>query len=131
MRYLKLSDVSLEITLVDDKFITEQNKKHMGKDGPTDVLSFPQIESSDQTSMDLKRFKSQFIGDVLVSLDQAQAQADQQGISLAREVLFLTLHSILHLLGYDHATKSQIRQMQGLESRVWRYVVLNKRKFRS
>lgn len=108
---------------MDDAFMKVQNKKHRGKKGTTDVLSFPQILPKKVNSRDFRRYRSKFLGDILISLDQAQKQADEQNIDLKCEVLFLTVHSILHLLGFDHETEKQRLEMQALESKIWRHVV--------
>ena len=123
LSYLGLETCTLELTLVADKFMIEQNQKHRGKRGTTDVLSFPQIQPKAVNSRDFGHFRSGFLGDILISLDQAQKQADEQNIDLEREVLFLTVHSILHLLGFDHETEKQRVEMQSLESEIWQHVI--------
>lgn len=114
MGYLNLGDASVEVTLVGDRFMRAQNSKHMKKSGTTDVLSFPQL--SPQKS--LSSYHGKFLGDILISLDQAKLQAKEQGITLANEVLFLTIHSILHLIGFDHGAKKERIKMQKLESEI-------------
>ena len=116
---LGLKDPGIEITLVDDDFMTEQNERFMGKTGTTDVLSFPQIEPKEINKPCLPEYENKYIGDVLISLDEAKRQADLQNIDLEQEVVFLILHSVLHLIGYDHASEEQESQMQALESKVW------------
>lgn len=91
----------------------------MHKKGTTDVLSFPQIAVTHKQRGQVKVFANQFLGDILISLDQAKRQASEQGISLAKEVLFLMIHSILHLVGYDHAKEKDRVAMQRLESKIW------------
>jgi probable rRNA maturation factor len=118
LRILKLRGSSIELTFVDDGFMTEQNKRHMHKRGTTDVLSFPQLAATPQNRHHVS-FTGVFLGDVLISLDQARRQASCLKISLNDEVLFLTLHSILHLIGYDHANRVDQCEMQGIESAVW------------
>lgn len=112
---LKLKGASVEITLCDDRFMRGENARHMKKTGTTDVLSFPQF--TPQKS--IRAYQKKFLGDILVSLDQGRRQAVLQKIPLRREVLFLILHSILHLLGHDHASTRQKIQMQKLESQIW------------
>lgn len=113
--FLGLSDAWVEITLCDDAFMRKQNRKHMGKRGTTDVLSFPQWPPQKRVSS----YRGKFLGDVLISLDQAKRQAEAQKLSLQKEVLFLTLHSVLHLVGHDHGEDGERRRMQALESRIW------------
>ena len=116
MRHLDLKGCGLELTFCDDSFMGGQNQKHMGKKGTTDVLSFPQIEPKKNR----KHYQGKFLGDILISLDQAKRQAKEQRLSLKKEVLFLILHSILHLIGYDHSEKGERFEMQALESRIWK-----------
>lgn len=115
MRHLDLRDCRLELTFCDDAFMILQNQKHMGKRGTTDVLSFPQMGPQKNQ----KRYHGKFLGDILISLDQAKRQAVGQKLSLQKEILFLILHSILHLIGYDHAGKKDRLKMQALESEIW------------
>lgn len=111
--------MSLEITFVTDAFMRAQNKRHMGKSGTTDVLSFPDqsVPEKDIGNPDL--FAGQYLGDILISLDRAKKQALIQKVATRKEVLFLILHSILHLIGYDHANERERIQMQQLESQIW------------
>jgi probable rRNA maturation factor len=92
-----------------------QNLKYMKKNGTTDVLSFPQLAPQKSCL----RYRGKFLGDILISLDQAKRQAKEQGIVFGQEVLFLTLHSILHLIGFDHGTKKELLKMQKIESEIW------------
>lgn len=112
---LDLNDAAVEVTLVDDRFMRAQNAKHMKKNGTTDVLSFPQLPPQKT----LARYRGKFLGDILISLDQAKRQAKEQGITLTDEVLFLTVHAILHLVGFDHGTKKERLEMQARESEIW------------
>ncbi len=99
------------------------NKRHMKKSGTTDVLSFPAVSVKESQIGSPKIFGNIFLGDVLVSLDQAARQAKLQKITLAKEVLFLILHSILHLVGHDHAWPEETLAMQQMESRIWTRVI--------
>lgn len=117
--FLSLEKCQIDITFVDDDFMKIQNKKFMGKSSTTDVLSFPLLQPPQKLG-DASYFEGKFLGDILISLDQANKQAQQQNILLKQEVLFLVIHSILHLLGYDHDTKKNTKQMQSLESLIWK-----------
>ena len=112
---LDLGRASVDLTLASDAVVRRQNRLHRNIDKTTDVLSFPQFDPNE----DLSFYKNQFLGDILISLDRASVQARQQKISFEDEVLFLTLHSILHLLGFDHATKEEEEVMQAKESEIW------------
>lgn len=120
LKILRIPNATLEVTLASDAVVRRQNRIHMGYDKNTDVLSFP----SQPPQKKISNYKNQFLGDVLVSLDRARIQASQQKISLEKEVLFLLVHSILHLIGYDHATVKERESMQRKESEIWK--ALNK-----
>ena len=90
----------VNVTFVDNEKIQELNKKYRQIDKPTDVLSFPlgkdgKYDVNPETG-------AQLLGDVVISIEKAVEQANRYGHNLQREVGFLTAHSVLHLLGYDH-----------------------------
>ncbi|MBF0104768.1 MAG: rRNA maturation RNase YbeY [Deltaproteobacteria bacterium] len=116
---LGLKNAGIEITLVTDAFMKKQNKKFMNKNKTTDVLSFPQINTPPRKAGRPSFFNNRFLGDVLVNLDAVKKQAMVTKTSLSREVLFLITHSLLHLLGYDHAGKAQEKKMQAIERAVF------------
>ena len=90
----------ISITFVDDDTIHQLNKKHRNIDKSTDVLSFPMGENGDfPINHDTG---AKVLGDIIISIDHAYAQAEKYGHTLQREIGFLTVHSLLHLLGYDH-----------------------------
>ena len=94
-------NAQVSVTFVDNEGIHEINRKFRNIDRPTDVLSFPLLGDDDLP--DDKLF-SVPLGDVVLSLERAKEQAEEFGHSFEREVAFLTAHSTLHLLGYDHET---------------------------
>ena len=90
----------ISVTFVDNKSIQELNCHYRGKDMPTDVLSFPLgqdgvYDKNEDTG-------ALMLGDIVISMEKAMEQAELYGHALQREVAFLTVHSMLHLLGYDH-----------------------------
>ena len=92
------NDVEVSITFADDESIHSLNLEYRGIDRPTDVLSFPLEE-------DIKNNRVRgpiMLGDIVISLERAIAQAEEYGHSFQRETAFLCIHSMLHLLGYDH-----------------------------
>lgn len=90
----------LSVTFCDDEQIREMNRQFRNIDKSTDVLSFPLF---DDDGMDAHVEELQcMLGDVVLSLEHALAQAVEFGHTFEREVAFLTVHSVLHLLGYDH-----------------------------
>ena len=93
-------DVEVSVTLTDNEGIHALNKQYRNIDSPTDVLSFPLVEyeNTEEPPVD----DATMLGDIVISLERAEEQAEEFGHSFEREVAFLTVHSMLHLLGYDH-----------------------------
>jgi probable rRNA maturation factor len=96
-------DAEVSVTFVSNQEIRNLNKTYRNKDAETDVLSFP-LTSEDGTEEKNSETGAILLGDVVISLEMAVKQAQMFGHSLEREVGFLTVHSMLHLLGYDHET---------------------------
>jgi probable rRNA maturation factor len=96
-------DADVSVTFVSNQEIRNLNKTYRNKDAETDVLSFP-LTSEDGTEEKNAETGAILLGDVVISLEMAVKQAQMFGHSLEREVGFLTVHSMLHLLGYDHET---------------------------
>ena len=98
------SDSEINITLVDDNEIRLLNNQFRGIDKSTDVLSFPLGENG---CFDINPENNcAMLGDVVISVEQAVRQAEEFGHSIEREVAYLTVHSVLHLLGYDHVDEA-------------------------
>lgn len=93
-------DCQVEVIIVDSEEMRELNNETRGVDSVTDVLSFPMFESISQAQPDADGFV--FLGSMVICSQRAQQQAEQFGHSVIREVSFLAVHSVLHLLGYDH-----------------------------
>ena len=92
--------VEISVRFVDDEEIRRLNLSYRNKDASTDVLSFPMGENGEyDVNLDTG---AKILGDIVISLEHAVRQADMYGHSLQREIGFLTVHSMLHLLGYDH-----------------------------
>ena len=94
----------VSVTFVDNEEIHELNKKFRGVDRPTDVLSFPLFDYDGTSEEPPVDEMLGMLGDIVLSLEKAEEQAREFGHSFEREVAFLTVHSMLHLLGYDHET---------------------------
>ena len=101
----------VSVTFVDNEAIRELNRDYRGKDVPTDVLSFPLFEDDEDFDdgfvlpPDMEEDEEDAptaIGDIVISVERAKAQAEEYGHSYERELAFLAVHSTLHLLGYDH-----------------------------
>ena len=92
----------VSVTFVDNEEIRTLNREHRGKDAPTDVLSFPMFDFAAGEVPVYPKNEPLPLGDVVLSLERARVQAAEIGHSTMREVVFLCIHSTLHLLGYDH-----------------------------
>ena len=94
------SPAEISVTFIDNKEIHKLNKQYRQKDAPTDVLSFPMGENG---IYDVNHDTgAKILGDIVLSMEKAVEQADRFDHSLDREIGYLTAHSVLHLLGYDH-----------------------------
>ena len=91
---------NVSVLITDNEEIHGLNLEYRGKDAPTDVLSFPLFDEDGILD-------EEELGDIVISLERALAQAEEYNHSLKREVAFLTAHSMLHLLGYDHENGEQ------------------------
>ena len=92
-------DAEVSVTFADNEYIHGLNNEYRGMDKPTDVLSFPMYDDGfpyDECQHGCT------LGDIVISLEKAEEQANELGHDLIREVAFLAIHSTLHLLGYDH-----------------------------
>jgi len=90
----------VDVTLVNDEMIKEMNSQFRNIDSATDVLSFP-LGSEGKYDLNPET-DAKMLGDIVISVDHALAQAELYGHGIEREIAFLTVHSMLHLLGYDH-----------------------------
>ncbi len=124
---IKLSDLDagceVSITLVDDSKIKEINLEFRNIDSATDVLSFPILEMDEGTVLstegDVDRDENLLLlGDIVISLERAEKQAEEYGHTFYREVAFLTTHGVFHLLGYDHMNDEQESKMLGKQEEV-------------
>lgn len=108
-------DYEVSISFVDNEDIRELNKKYRDKDSSTDVLSFPlmEFEETDEDYDNEEEYvqEDRLLGDIVISLEKAKEQSADYGHSFEREVAFLTVHGVLHLLGMDHEDESQEKEM--------------------
>ncbi|WP_286035110.1 rRNA maturation RNase YbeY [Megamonas hypermegale] len=105
-----LDNAEVSITFTDNKHIHEINREYRKVDRPTDVISFalnegdePEIEGGAPINV---------LGDIIISVEKAVEQAKDYGHSVEREVAFLTVHGMLHLLGYDHIEEEDRKEMR-------------------
>lgn len=102
---LKLENQSINIILVNNDIIQHLNKSFRNKNLPTDVLTFPDGTMSN-------------LGDIFVSIDKVYEQSKEYGHSFERELAFLTIHGLLHTLGYDHQNEQEEEEMFSLQELV-------------
>ncbi|WP_425458072.1 rRNA maturation RNase YbeY [Bacillus rubiinfantis] len=116
MKIKEHSEVSL--TFVSNEKIQEINREYRDKDTPTDVISFALEELGEGeielVGADLPRI----LGDIIISVPKAKAQAEEYGHSFIRELGFLSVHGFLHLLGYDHMTEADEKEMFTLQKEI-------------
>lgn len=110
-------DADLSVSFVDDKTMREINLENRGVDSTTDVLSFPQY---DDIGFEAFEDEPVFIGDVVISYDRLKLQAEEYGHSLLREYSYLLVHSVLHLMGYDHMEEEDKKEMREAEEAILR-----------
>ena len=108
-RVYGLEDDELSILLCYNKRIHELNKEYRGFDRPTDVLSFALNEGDDYEGSEEEHH---LLGDMIISLERTREQAIEYGHSFERELAYLTTHSCLHILGYDHMTDEDKKEMR-------------------
>ena len=105
----------IEIRMTDDENIRALNREHRNIDRATDVLSFPLMELVpgefyvDEFELDPET-GTLWLGDMILSVERIRAQAEEFGHSTAREAAYLTVHSVLHLLGYDHVDEGEMKK---------------------
>lgn len=115
-------DFELSIIMVNNKKIQEMNKNYRSVDEPTDVISFALEDNDEDDFADF--FDSEdspfprILGDIIISIDQLEAQAKEYGHSFERELGFLVVHGFLHLNGYDHQTEEEEKKMFALQEKI-------------
>ncbi len=110
-------DWEMTLSLVDEKTIKELNRDYRNKDAVTDVLSFTQYTDE---GFEVWEDEPVFLGDMVICVARAEQQAEKYGHSLERELAYLTCHSTLHLMGYDHETVDDKKEMRQLEKSIIR-----------
>lgn len=115
----EVSGKHFAVALVSDKRMTELNQLFRGKDSTTDVLSFPHEPDELESVHHLAAASEtgQFLGDIVISAEQAQRQANENKLTLENEIKQLILHGALHLCGYDHETDEGEMNTRELELR--------------
>lgn len=110
-------DPIISVSFVDNEFIHKMNKEYRNIDRPTDVISFAFLDNEDREAI-YKSKEPVVLGDIYISIDKAKEQANEYGHSLDRELKFLFVHGLLHLLGYDHMKEEDEKIMFRLQDEI-------------
>lgn len=110
LNYLKVENAIFNIIIVDNNTIHKINKEYRGIDRPTDVISFALEDNKDFIDIGYR-----ILGDIYISIDKTREQSVSYGHSFLRELAFLSVHGLLHLLGYDHMKKEEEKEMFELQ----------------
>jgi probable rRNA maturation factor len=128
LREVNFADAEVSIAFVSDAEIAKWNQNYRNKKGPTDVLSFPAL-SKRRAERHAKRKQTGgvdaknaggFLGDIAIAPETARRYAKKNGGTLDNEIRLLMLHGVLHLMGYDHESKSDCGQMNRIEQKLRR-----------
>lgn len=106
------------LSFVDNPSIQQLNRDYRNIDRPTDVLSFAMSEEGEGELAIAGADLPTMLGDIVISAERAREQAEEYGHSLERELCFLLVHGFLHLIGYDHETEEQEKEMFGLQEEI-------------
>lgn len=127
------TDFALELVLVDEEEIRRLNREVRGVDRVTDVLSFPSLDgikgeflSADSYADELDEEERLFLGSIAICEKRAREQAEEYGHSFERELNYLTVHGVLHCLGYDHETEEEKREMREQEEAIMQRMGLSR-----
>lgn len=118
LRQASIKEAELTLVYTDDQSVRSLNREHRGEDRVTDVLAFPMGEANPDSGLN-------YLGDVVISIPQAARQADDAGHALLGELALLTIHGVLHLVGYDHADPEAKATMWAAQDRALRELDLH------
>ena len=121
-------EVQVNVILTDNAGIRETNREARGIDSPTDVLSFPNVDFEEEGVFDIDEDSEAdyfdpdtgelILGDIMISVDKVEEQAECYGHSVRREFAFLVAHSMLHLCGYDHMQEQEAAVMEQKQEKI-------------
>ena len=119
LKHLSLSfDPYISVTIVDNEYIHEINRTYRHKDAPTDVISFAFLDDNPNRDNLFHSGKMVVLGEIYISYQKAEEQALAYGHGLERELKFLFVHGLLHLLGYDHMNEEEEKVMFSLQEEI-------------
>ena len=122
LKTLGYEGYELTVVLVDDREITRLNRQYFRRRRPTNVISFPMMDGSALS------LRARMLGDVVISAETAERDAEEAGKKGADEILFLLIHGILHLAGYDHeGTKVERLHMEAKEREIFSFFIKSSR----
>ncbi|MCR4441373.1 MAG: rRNA maturation RNase YbeY [Peptococcaceae bacterium] len=120
-------NTEVSITLLDDQAVRKLNSEYRHVDRPTDVLSFAFAEPFGEEGVVFDEVENtRLLGEIVISLERASAQAGEYGHSLEREIGYLTVHGLLHLLGFDHQDEGQAARMREWEEKILQTLKLSR-----
>ena len=119
----------VDITIVDDEEIHQLNRDYRNVDRPTDVLSFA-LDEDDEDEPELMEGQTHLLGDIIISAETATRQAEEFGHGLEREIVYLAVHGLLHLLGYDHMVEEDKVIMRAKEEEALSAINLSEENFK-
>lgn len=117
-------EAEVDVTIVDDEEIHELNRQYRGMDKPTDVLSFALDEGEEDEPELIGGPEEHLYGDIIISAETALRQAEEYGHGLEREMTYLAVHGMFHLLGYNHMTEEDKAEMRAKEEEALRAINL-------
>ncbi len=120
---LSAENAEISLTFVSKEEIRELNNRYRNIDNHTDVLSFPLIEDFDQ----LDDRREYMLGDVVICTEKVREQAEEYGHSEKREMVYLFVHSVCHLLGFDHMEEDEKQEMRQREEEIMKLLDLERR----
>ncbi len=118
LQHCQRSNAEVTLVITTDEAIQSLNRQYRGVDAPTDVLSFAEADSAD--GFELPGQPSPYLGDVIIAAPTAARQAQTMGHTLFEEIQLLSVHGILHLLGYDHLTPAEEETMWRKQAEILR-----------
>lgn len=117
----QIADASVTVVVTTDETVRDLNRDYRGEDNPTDVLSFAARDGDDLIDGvpdDLRALLARTLGDVVIAYPYAVRQATRFGNGIGDELALLTVHGVLHLLGYDHATETEEAALWALQETI-------------
>ena len=114
-------NMEVSVILADNELIRKLNREYRGRDTETDVLSFPMMEEYFEDGKEIV-----MMGDIVLSMEKALEQCEEYGHGIEREISYLTVHSVLHLQGYDHMTEKEKEIMRSKEKEIMKKLEIYK-----